>query len=148
MRDPDQHSEDVLFARLQHWPLFLHRHCIDSHQELRPRWLYLGYHTRIPRSINNDGTTHFTINVIYGIFYLLYVEIEPTERGKGYGDQLYTLLEQVASDLGCREFRQTPSGTTRGGETRRDYLLRRHWLPITGSVEVFKPIVASDEGRS
>jgi GNAT superfamily N-acetyltransferase len=82
----------------------------------------------------------FSLNVAEnGICYLLDIKLQEKHRGQGYGDALYKILEEVARELGCSQIRQTPSGWTRTGETRKDYLMRRGWL--NGGIEVFKELV-------
>lgn len=74
-------------------------------------------------------------------FYLLSISIPPSMRNQGHGSSLYSVIERIAASLGCSEIRQTPSGWTPRGETRRAYLNRRGWLnDDVGQIEVFKPL--------
>lgn len=82
-----------------------------------------------------EPPTYFDLNVIDGVLYILFVQIEARHRGKGHGDQLYKLLIALARQLGCRQIRQTPSGgCIETGESRMEYLVRRGWIPEHGEV--------------
>jgi GNAT superfamily N-acetyltransferase len=85
--------------------------------------------TAATRGSRRQGTTNFDINIHDKTLYILKVELEKIYRGKGYGEELYLVLEKVARDLGCTSIRQTPSGQTFGGKSRREYLLERGWKP-------------------
>ncbi len=95
------------------------------------RDISLGYGT--PRY---QDATYWDANVIGSKFYLLHIQIVREYRGKGHGAALYEIIERIAAELGCREVRQHPSGTTSAGETRRSYLERRGWT--SDGIEVFK----------
>ncbi len=79
-------------------------------------------------SIGHRGPLSYDINIIGPIFYLLKIQLIPTLRGQGIGSAAYAGFCHAARDLGCREIRQTPSGTTCRGETRMEWCLRRGWL--------------------
>lgn len=80
-------------------------------------------HETIPR-----GSTYLDINILGDVFYLLHIEVQREDRGKGYGNRLYEMLTDIAKNLGCRRIEQTPSGRTWRGETRASYLERRGWV--------------------
>lgn len=91
---------------------------------------WLGYASEgdfraVPRQLG----TGFDLNVIGDVCYLLDVRLDDRYRGKWYGSGLYVALRAIAGDLGCCEIRQTPSGTTFRGESRRAWLMRRGWDP-------------------
>ena len=46
-------------------------------------------------------------------------------RGRGIGEGMYGSVEGIAREMGSSRIRQTPSGWTLHGETRRDYLKRK-----------------------
>lgn len=89
----------------------------------------------------DSNSIHWDANVIGDVFYLLTIQLPILIRGRGFGGQLYRIIESIAFDLGCREIRQTPSGETMTGESRLNYLLRRDWLPDRG--EVYKRLVTN-----
>lgn len=96
--------------------------------------IFIGY--------NVDGGSpgwYWTANVIDDVFYLLSIFLPHAMRGKGLGNQLYEIITDIAHELGCREIRQTPSGTTTTGESRLRYLIRRDWWP-DGGQEVMKKL--------
>lgn len=81
---------------------------------------------------------YIDLNICGKICYLLSIEIPPVLRGQGYGHQLYAAMERLATAAGCTEIRQTPSGRTHKGGTRREYLNRRGW--IDDGLEVMKTL--------
>jgi GNAT superfamily N-acetyltransferase len=64
-----------------------------------------------------------------GVLYLLFIQLHADFRGLGYGHQLYERIIELGRRLGCHAVRQTPSGGYKE-QTRKDYLLRRGWLPV------------------
>lgn len=66
-------------------------------------------------------------------FFVLNVEIEPENRGKGWGLMLYQILEQIAQEFGCNNIQMTASGWTNTGEKRSDYLSRKLGYKILNS---------------
>lgn len=80
--------------------------------------------------------TWWYANIIESVFYLLHIELAKAQRGKGHGNALYVIIEQIAEKLECQSIRQTPSGSTPTGESRESYLCRRGW--IKDGLEVFK----------
>jgi len=126
-----------LFA---YWPGFLDTHRIQLHQIASDK-VWIGYRTR--EGNMHAESTHVEINVIDDVLYILHIEIDRGLRGMGLGSLLYTICEQLARSLGCRQIRQTPSGVTPTGEYRRDYLLRRQWS-IDGN-EVYKNLTDSGD---
>lgn len=96
-------------------------HCI------RIRW-HDWQGAEIDLQVSEDGKT----------CWLLSIEIREAIRGRGIGAQLYELLTEAASQMGCDQIVQTPSGRTTTGEARRAYLFRRGWLP--DGAEVYKKL--------
>lgn len=90
----------------------------------------------------NDDSTYFDCQIIGEVFYILSIQIGIRRRGEGIGDRLYERLTDAATQLGCREIRQTPSGRVwigdAPGESRRDYLIRHGWTKDGN--EVFRTI--------
>ena len=97
---------------------------------------WIGYRTTA--SNQTQGTTHFDVNVIRGVFFILSIELDQEHRGKGHGAALYKLLEQMARRLNCHQVQMTPSGRTPSGESRESYLLRRGYEKF--GAEVIKVI--------
>ena len=93
----------------------------------------------------SDEVEGFSLNVNNeGICYLLEIRLREENRGKGYGDALYKVLEEVARALGCHQIRQTPSGWCRtpeglSSETRKAYLMRRGW--VDAGLDVYKDLL-------
>ncbi|VVB77545.1 Uncharacterised protein [uncultured archaeon] len=90
----------------------------------------IGYRTNGERLSELKGTTHFDIELIDDICYILYIELVEEERGMGIGWSLYETIHKFAKDYGAKKVRQTPSGWTPQGKTRRDYLLSRKYAPM------------------
>jgi len=117
------------------FPLFEESHTVDA-RDLGEEKFWVGYRTtkgRAPRD-----STHFDINVERDICYLLWIELVREERGKNHGRALYGAVENIARDLGCDRVRQTPSGWTPDGKTRKDYLKNLGYVGVKGSEEVEK----------
>ena len=66
-------------------------------------------------------TTHFELQVDNDSCYLLEIEVEEGQRGKGIGKELYGIVENVARKCGCRRVVMTASGNTVTGKTRKEY---------------------------
>lgn len=128
---------EVTRESLRAWPLFKEDHDVRC-REIGDNRFWIGYRTAVDLPLRS--TTHFNVNVICGIFYLLDIEIQEKSRGKGHGNHLYVICEDLAAKLGCTEIRQTPSGWA-NGETRLEYLMRRGWKEDGN--EVFKAIALS-----
>lgn len=141
MRDSDM--EETVRKVLADWPLYSSADHVQA-SEFRPdRWA-IGYCSDfIGRPFTRDMNTAeirphtLDVQIEKPIFYLLSIEISPAARGKGYGQALYELCERLAKTLGCTQIRQMPSGNA-GDGTRREYLIRRGWIP--DGIEVFKTI--------
>lgn len=106
--------------------------------DLRLGESHLGHYYICFRTVQTpplNDTTHFDVNIIDDVFYLLDIELEPRHKGKGLGLQLYEALENIARDLGCTRIEQTPSGWTHSGETRASYL-QRHGYTLKGRVAI------------
>jgi len=106
--------------------------------EMKNGWA-IDYHTNIP---DRKKEYVFGVNIIGDIFYLLDISLPEDQRGKGLGEKLYKMMEEIATEHGCKQIRQTPSGWTNSGEKRESYLLRRGWLKDGG--EVYKPTGSTD----
>ncbi len=87
-----------------------------------------------------QSRSYFAVNIgTNGLFYLLGIGLARKYRGRGLGSQLYTILEEIAAELGCLAVVMTPSGITLKGETRFDYMLRKGYKPY-GPHEVIKEL--------
>jgi hypothetical protein len=121
------------------WPLFSADNHILSSKTMSNDNLYVGYSNAQPDGRDDYKLGTWKANIIGDVFYLLSIYIPENRRGEGHGDHLYRICENVAAEIGCREIRQTPSGWTPSGETRRSYLHRRGWRDcIDSQCEVFK----------
>lgn len=78
------------------------------------------------------------LNIISGVLYILFIQVEKEFRGLGHGEALYDLVIEIARATGCHRVQQTPSGGYKI-QDRYTYLLKRGWLP-TGDCEVYKPV--------
>jgi hypothetical protein len=105
-----------------------------SHHE-RSITISITWHPDKTRPRENQGDTYLDCAVIGDVFFILHIQLNVAKRGIGLGDSLYKAMIDVASEIGCREIRQAPSGWTGFGETREDYLVRRGWL--VDGLEVF-----------
>lgn len=126
--------EQMMRRLMSEWPPYRPEYSLFA-IELEDRGWSLGYCA--PRARIPFGT-HWDANIVKNVFYLLHIQIAKKFRGQGHGDALYKIIEHIADECGCCAIRQHPSGNTQTGETRRDYLLRRGWLP--NGVEVYKPL--------
>jgi GNAT superfamily N-acetyltransferase len=117
------------------FPLFDEKHKV----QVSKSGSCIGYRTTAETLGSIDGTTHFDIQIIGNICYILWLELERDKRGTGDGWKLYETVHQFARDARMKSVRQTPSGGfIHGGkmiETRREYLLKRGYAPF-GELEV------------
>ena len=132
----NEQVEELARHRLrQIFPLFEEAHKVQVSESGR----CIGYRTAAENLGSMDGTTHFDIQLIGDICYILWVELEKDKRGRGYGWKLYETIHHFARDLKLAKVRQTPSGgfiiDGKIKETRRDYLLKRGYVPC-GELEV------------
>ena len=95
----------------------------------------LGYRTTAEKVNEILGTTYFYIHLIDDICYILYIELEKNKRGVGDGWSLYESIHSFSKEFGSKIVRQTPSGQTFHGKTRKNYLLDRGYIPF-GETEV------------
>ena len=103
---------------------------INNHENI-----CIGYRTTAETIKELRETTHFDIQLIENICYILNIELDRDKRGSGLGWNLYGAIHCFAKDFGCEKIRQTPSGWTPEGKTRRDYLLEKGYVPF-GKLEV------------
>jgi len=138
MRLPED-AEGVMRGILKRFPLYHAGHTItiSTNEDLAPGAVNLGYKTT---EGNPDGTTHFTLQFKEDedTCYIAWIEIEDLYKGTGLGAELYSIAEEMARQCACRRIVMHPSGRTFTGESRRDYVLRRGYRTIEGSVEVEK----------
>jgi len=123
----------------EEFPLFDDAHSVDA-VRISDGKSWIGYRTvkGIPR-----GSTHFDLNIEGDICHLLFVEVEKTERGRENGRALYSVIERVAKELECGRVRQTPSGWTPDGKSRKEYLKGLGYAEVDGSEEVEKVLSQS-----
>ena len=119
------------------------RNCFNSFDENyivnvhvnNPNNICIGYRTTAETINELRGTTHFDIQLIDDICYILYIELEKSKRGRGERWSLYKAIHSFAGEFGSRYVKQTPSSWTGKSKTRREYLLKRGYFPF-GKVEV------------
>ncbi|MEK6847168.1 MAG: GNAT family N-acetyltransferase [Nanoarchaeota archaeon] len=141
MEEIDEIVEDVETADLMRSILRKRFELFDERHTVRARRLdddesYIGYRTtdaNIPQ-----GSTHFDLNLIGNICYLLHIELGKEARGNGYGKQMYDSVEDFAKAVGCDRVRMMPFGRTATGESRRSYLHRKGYRDVTHEGEVEK----------
>lgn len=114
---------------LKSFPLYDQKHKVGFIKN------WIGYRTTDAN--RPEGTTHFDLNLCGDTLYLLSIEIEKQNRGKGNGESLYKVIEEIGKRLGCTSLNQTPSGWTQSGDTRANYLKRRGY-EIIGGVAIKK----------
>ncbi len=113
---------------------FNENHKINVHIN-NPQNICIGYRTIAEKIGKPRGTTHFDIQLIDDICYILYIELDRKERGRGIGWSLYNAIHCFAKEIGSKKVRQTPSGWTQNNKTRTDYLLGKGYVPF-GEIEV------------
>lgn len=119
------------------FPLYHSDHIVQALPLPTEGVFWVGYRTsrrNIPM-----GTTHLDINIQGDTCFLLSIELEPQNRGLGFGRNLYRTVEEFAKLAGSGVVRMTPSGETPSGKTRRDYMLGLGYEPI-GDREVQKVV--------
>jgi len=114
------------------FPLFDESHSVEA-RSLGGGKTWVGYSVGDFTPTGRMGT-HFDLNIDGDICYLLFIQLEKVERGKGLGWALYEAVHGFARDFGCKCVRETPSGgfNTDGRivKPRREYLLERGYVPI------------------
>lgn len=85
----------------------------------------VGYRSNMERINDVRGNTNFDIQLVDDVCYILSIELEKNKRGQGIGWSLYEVIHNFAREFGSKKVRQTPSGWTGQGKTRREYLLNR-----------------------
>ena len=135
--------KEIALKQLAKWPLYSEEHFVNTLPISGGVWL--GYSTtNLPRTtLSRARVTHFDVNVLKGVFFVLDICVEPQQRGKGHGDALYKVLEAIAIESGCHRVQMTASGWAYKGknqmETRMDYLLHRGYQKF-GNIEVVKEL--------
>ena len=119
------------------FPLYKKEHNVEATPLNEERDLWIGYRTKLGCGLEIMNSTHFDLNVQDGIFYLVSINLDRDERGKGFGWKLYQTSFSIARNLRFPFVRQTPSGGFfQNGEmieSRRDYLLRKGCVPAPGT---------------
>jgi len=100
----------------QEFPLYREEHVVRAHMGEEPTIAY-----RTTSEIHYE-TTCFDIEFIGDICYILHIEIEPKERGKGNGRKFYSAVENIARDYGSGRIRTTASGTMPDGRSKTEYM--------------------------
>lgn len=127
--DKKQAEELMRHCLRQTFPLFDESHKVQVDKSGR----CIGYRTSAETLGRLRGTTHFDIELVGGICYILGIELEKAKRGRGDGWRLYETVHQFARDVRMKSVRQTPSGWAiydgKRREARRDWLLKRGYAP-------------------
>jgi len=137
----DIQLEEIAKIYLETWPLYEKTHRVSS-GKFEDGKIWLSYKTLegFPAIAGASWEkTHFDVNIIDDVFYVLGIGLTKEHRGKGHGDALYRILENIARDAGCKKIQMNPSGKTQTGETRKDYLLRRGYKE--SGIEVYKDLI-------
>lgn len=124
--------KDIALKELASWALYSKDHKVEARDISGGVWL--GYRTTSANRSHWRATTHFDVNVVGEVFFVLEICVEPHQRGKGHGNTLYKILEAIAKEAGCSRVQMMPSGWTASGETRKDYLLRRGYTEFGNEV--------------
>ncbi len=133
--------KEIAKKHLATWPLFdAESHHVLTRNISGGEWL--GYRTELNPLLQN--VTGFDVNVLDGVFFVLSITVDLSERGKGHGNTLYKVLEAIAKNAGCIRVQMTASGWTHTGESRKDYLLRRGYREFE-NIEVVKDLT-NDSG--
>lgn len=136
----DDQAERIVRDFLKYYPLYSrdqHVHALRiENGQLVIGWTADGRAT-------HDRTTYFDMHKIEGRLYLLHIEINEAHRGKGLGEMLYRIVEDIGIELGCDEIWQTPSGRTTTGESRMDYVVRKLGYSANG-IEATKSLRGPD----
>ena len=128
----------IAFERaLLEWPLWQAWHEVRVHPLPDDKWS-VAYRTEA--GMEREWRTGFEINIDGVICYLLSIGVTQFRRNKGYGSQLYEVVERAAASLGLEYVMMYPSGTTPRGESREAYLLRRGYQKHQYSDQVYKEL--------
>lgn len=131
---------NIVETNIKKFALYDATHNIDIKYIGQNRW-WIGYSsTNDNRSRMGDSGTSFDLNYYEDIrtLYILYLQIDASQRGKGHGSQLYEIICNIAKELDCLVVEQTPSGWTPSGDTRVNYLIRRGWTMFRTGVAIKK----------
>ena len=60
-------------------------------------------------------STHFDFQINGDIAYVLYIQRDTKDRGKGIGRKMYEAIEQLLRERGCKIVELTPSGSGKKG---------------------------------
>lgn len=92
---------------------------------------YCGFDTDRPFTagmrLDDNPPNYLSMNIKPdGTLYLLFIQLRPELRGRGYGARLYDLVCDFAFTMGCHQVQQYPSGGY-SEQSRYEYLLKRGW---------------------
>ncbi len=123
---------DLVRESLRSFPLYEESHWVFAvHHE---GGISIGYKTT--NNNMHDGSTNFDIQIIGDICYILWIELAEDEKGRGFGRGLYSTIENFARSYGCSMVRLFPSGWTRTGKTRLEYMMSLGYRKLeSGEVE-------------
>ena len=136
METREEEVEEVLRKSLKNrFSLYEEEHKINVFVKPVEK-LHVGYRTSIDEIMGKRGATFFDLEINNNICYLLYLQLDKNSLGSGIGWSLYESIHYFAGEVGCEAVRQTPSGKTINGESRKDYLLRRWYNSFGENGEV------------
>jgi len=93
----------IVESKLQDFPLYDEQH--DVLAKMLQDKLAIVY-----RTDSHLDATRFDLNIVGRTGHLCWISIHPDERRKGYGRQLYEVVENIFKEMGCTNVRLTSSG--------------------------------------
>jgi hypothetical protein len=126
----DYELRNIVETNIKTFTLYDAMHNIGIKSIGQNRW-WIGYSTDNRARMGDFGTS-FDLNYYEDIrtLYLLHLQIDASQRGRGHGSQIYEIICNIAKELDCLIVEQTPSGWTPSGDTRANYLIRRGWTIV------------------
>lgn len=121
-----ENIKDIFYNNLKNYDLWTEKSKISVHK-FNSRFYSINFLAN-SESLSRIHSTHFDVNIIDDLFYLLSIQITKENRGKGLGLKFYNILEKIAKELNCKKIIQTPSGHTKTGESRENYLMIKGWI--------------------
>jgi len=118
-------------ALLEKFPLFRDSHLVKA-QDLDGR-IWVGY-TEVDFTWSGRQGHSFDLNIFEDLVYLVGINLNEKDLGKGFGWKLYESVHEVGRKLGIKKIRTTPSGGYFVDDvmvkSRMDYLLERGYVKL------------------
>lgn len=123
----------IVRQELQQFPLFNPEHSVDAALFLPPHsdGYWVGYESLPITTDLYHKITCFDLNIMGNCCTLDFIAVDSEHQGKGYGRQLYGIIERIAKSLGCTSVRMIPFGSMKG-KTRREYMHELGYKDIEG----------------